>query len=177
MSDENGEPDERNVPYALSLTAAIVGILGGVFGIPGGVIGIFAYLQTERLAEENATLSRQLTEASNTFVALQTRISSCNEIAAHHRRQAAEDRAEEYVEMRQLRLPDGSPETMSSNHQRFLASIIMSRALSMCLVAGGSQNLVQDCVSDANSGGSEDYPRFVIDAVDDDGNGFRNLAC
>lgn len=177
MSDQNGERNERKVPYALSLTAVVAGILGGVFGVPGGVIGILAYFQTGRLAEENAALSRQLTEASNTFVALQTRISSCNEIAAHHRRQAAEDRAEEYVETRQLTLPDGSTETMSSNHQRFVASVIMSRALSMCLVAGGDRDLVQDCVSGANSGGSEDYPRFVFDAVDDDGNGIRNLAC
>jgi hypothetical protein len=177
VPEESADSNEQKLPFGISLTVAIVGILGGVFGVLGGVIGIFAYFQTERLAGENAVLSQKLTEASNTYVALQTRISACNEIAAHHRRQAAEDKAEGYVETTQLKLPDGSIETMSSNHQRFVASIIMSRALSMCLVAGGIQDLVQSCVSGANSEGSEDYPRFVIDAVDDDGNGSRNLAC
>ena len=170
VCEENGERDERKVPYALSLTGAILGILGGL-------TGVFAYFQAERLAEENAALSQRLTEASNTYVALQTRISACNEIATHHRRQAAEDEADKYIETRLLRLPNGSSETMSSNQQRFVASMTMSRALSMCLVEGGSQDLVRKCVADANSEGSKDYPKFVIDAIDDEENGRRNLAC
>ncbi|WP_299752402.1 hypothetical protein [uncultured Tateyamaria sp.] len=170
MPKENSERDERKVPYVLSLVAVLV-------GIPGGLIGIFAFFQADRLAEENAALSQKLTEATNTYVALQTRISACNELAVHHRRQAVEDDAEGYVETRRLNLPDGSIETMTSNYQRFVASITMSRALTLCLAEGGSQSLVQSCVSDANSGGSEEYPRFVIDVIDDHGNGIRSPAC
>jgi hypothetical protein len=177
MSERNDESSKKGMAYFLSLAAVLVGILGGLFGIAGGVMGIIAYFQTERLAEDNAALSSRLAEDANTYIALQTRVASCNEIAAHHSRQAEEDREAGYVETKQVRLPDGSTETLSSNQQRFIASIIMSRALSMCLVEGGNQGLVRECISNANSGGFGEYPRHIIDAVDDKGNGFQNLAC
>jgi len=138
-------------PRSSAFWGATGGVIGGLIGAFAAlIVAYFAYFQTEKLYRQAASQSEEISRNAAYVSFIQSRIEGCVALASHHREAAANDKAENYVEIAVLTLEDQSKVVMTGNYQRYLASIGMARSLLLCMAPGNVAQL-QGCVEDINS--------------------------